>query len=44
MPGVLSKHAQLSAEDEAEYVGDGDIAKDTQKERMFIIKECLLLG
>ena len=33
MPGVLSKHAQLSAEDEAEYEGGGGIAKDTQKER-----------
>ena len=43
MPGVLSKHPQLSAEDKAEYEGGGSIAKDTQKERRFISEECLLL-
>ena len=33
MPGVLSKHVQLRAEDEAEFESGGGIARDTQKER-----------
>ena len=33
MPGVLSKHAQLIAENEAEYEGGGVVVMDTQNEK-----------
>ena len=33
MPGVLSKHAELSSQDEAEFECGGGVAKETQNER-----------
>lgn len=38
MPGVLSKHAELSAEVEAGFEGGGGVAKKTQEDRARTMK------
>ena len=38
MPGILSKHADLDAEEEAGFEGGGGIAKKTQEDRVRAMK------